>query len=172
MDFSALRKDRAPAGLSEKKRARGFVFFTNRESRKGLEPAGNPRASQRFPRRATERQAVTEGAAAPTPSGKADAYGHSRPRASQISAWASPQNAAAASRPATAETCKTIEKKCAGPTVPAPPHGNARRATPGAVECRQGRRNRPPACHRNHPPARRHSRRGASGQRIIERLAP
>jgi pyridoxamine 5'-phosphate oxidase len=144
--------------------ARGFVFFTNRESRKGRELAGDPRASLLFPWHAMERQVIVEGPAAPVPAEEAGAYFHSRPHASQISAWASPQSTVITGRPALEEAFKTIGKKYAGQAVPVPPHWSGWRVTPESVEFWQGRRNR------LHDRLR--YRRDASGEWIIERLAP
>ncbi len=144
--------------------ARGFVFFTNRESRKGRELSGNPRVSLLFPWHAMERQIIIEGAAVQIPAEEAGAYFHSRPHASQISAWASPQSTVITGRPALEEAFKAVEKKYAGQTVPVPPHWSGWRVIPEEAEFWQGRRNR------LHDRLR--YRRDAAGEWMIERLAP
>src|SRR5580658_8132931 len=71
---------------------RGFVFFTNYDSRKGRELETNPHAAYLFPWIALERQVIVEGAVAKVAREENEAYFHSRPRASQLAAWASPQS--------------------------------------------------------------------------------
>ena len=79
---------------------RGFVFYTNYESRKGRELDANPRATLLFPWVAMERQIIIEGAVTRVSREAAEAYFHSRPRGSQLAAWASPQSTAVAGRAA------------------------------------------------------------------------
>lgn len=111
-----------------------------------------------------ERQVIAEGTAAPIPEEEAGAYFHSRPHASQISSWASPQSTVVTGRSALEEAFKAVEQKYAGQAVPVPPHWSGWRVTPGTVEFWQGRRNR------LHDRLR--YRRDASGEWVIERLAP
>ena len=68
---------------------RGFVFYTNYDSRKGRELEANPRAAYLFPWFALERQVIVEGSVAKVAREESEAYFHSRPRASQLAAWAS-----------------------------------------------------------------------------------
>ena len=77
---------------------RGFVFYTNYESRKGRELDVNPRATLLFPWVAMERQITVEGSVMRVTREESEAYFHSRPRASQLAAWASPQSTAVAGR--------------------------------------------------------------------------
>jgi pyridoxamine 5'-phosphate oxidase len=142
---------------------RGFVFFTNYDSRKGRDIAENARVSLLFPWIAYERQVIVEGAVTKLPREESDAYFHSRPRPSQLAAWASPQSTIIGSRAALEEAMKTLEKKYAGLEVPLPPHWGGYRVTPESVEFWQGRRNR------LHDRLR--YRREKDGW-IVERLAP
>src|SRR3954465_14861176 len=71
---------------------RGFVFFSNYESRKGRELEANPQATLVFPWLALERQVVVEGPVTKVAREESGAYFHSRPRGSQLGAWASTQS--------------------------------------------------------------------------------
>ena len=94
---------------------------------------------------------------------EAEAYFHSRPQASQLGAWASPQSTAIASRKVLEDAFKEMEKKYAGHPVPLPEHWGGWRLAPESVEFWQGRRSR------LHDRLR--YRRGADGW-TVERLAP
>jgi pyridoxamine 5'-phosphate oxidase len=142
---------------------RGFVFFTNYDSRKGRDLAENARVSLLFPWIAYERQVIVEGAVTKLSREESDAYFHSRPRPSQLAAWASPQSTIIGSRAGLEEAMKTLEKKYAGLEVPLPPHWGGYRVTPESVEFWQGRRSR------LHDRLR--YRRDKDGW-IVERLAP
>src|SRR5438874_5506082 len=72
---------------------RGFVFFTNYDSRKGRELTENPQAALVFYWEALERQVRVEGQVEKTSAAESDAYFAGRPRGSQLGAWASPQSA-------------------------------------------------------------------------------
>jgi len=143
---------------------RGFVFFSNYESRKGRELSENPRASLLFPWLAQERQVIVEGAVTKLAREESDAYFHSRPPASQLAAWASPQSAVIASRSVLEEAMKTLEKKYAGREVPMPPHWGGYRVQPETIEFWQGRHGR------LHDRLR--YRREQNGSWAIDRLAP
>lgn len=121
---------------------RGFVFFSNYESRKGRELHANPHATLVFPWLALERQVVVEGTVTKIPREESEAYFHSRPRASQLSAWVSQQSAIIAGRGVLEESMKALEQKYAGQEVPLPPHWGGWRMMPAAVEFWQGRRSR------------------------------
>lgn len=121
---------------------RGFVFYTNYESRKARELDANPRATLLFPWVAMERQITVEGPVARVTREESEAYFHSRPRASQLAAWASPQSTAIAGRAVIEESYRGIEKKYAGRAVPLPPNWGGFRVTPEMVEFWQGRRSR------------------------------
>lgn len=143
---------------------RGFVFYTNYESRKGRELEANPRAALVLPWVAMERQVIIEGAITKVTREESAAYFHSRPLASQLGAWVSQQSAIIAGRTVLEGSLKTLEKKYAGQTVPLPPHWGGYRLNPETVEFWQGRRSR------LHDRLR--YRREADGSWTIERLAP
>ncbi len=144
---------------------RGFVFYSNYESRKGRELANIPRASLVFPWLALERQVIAEGAVTQLPREESEAYFHSRPRASQLGAWVSQQSSVITGRDVLEEAMKTLEKKYAGVEVPLPPTWGGYRVAPESVEFWQGRRSR------LHDRLR-YRREGKSGDWVIERLAP
>lgn len=121
---------------------RGFVFYSNYESRKGRELGGNPRATLLFPWIALERQVIVEGTVAKVAREECEAYFHSRPRLSQLSAWISQQSSIISGRDVLEESLRTLEKKYAGQEVPLPPHWGGWRLTPETVEFWQGRRSR------------------------------
>ena len=80
--------------------SRGFVFYTNYDSRKGLELAENPNAALTFYWADLERQVCVAGTAAKLPQAESEAYFKSRPRGSRLAAWASPQSSAVPDRAA------------------------------------------------------------------------
>jgi pyridoxamine 5'-phosphate oxidase len=143
---------------------RGFVFFTNYDSRKGRELEANPRAAYLFPWVALERQVIVEGAVAKVAREESEAYFHSRPRASQLAAWASPQSAVISGRGALEEAMKATEMKYQGAEAPLPANWGGFRIVPETVEFWQGRRSR------LHDRIR--YRRETGGSWVIERLAP
>jgi pyridoxamine 5'-phosphate oxidase len=143
---------------------RGFVFYSNYESRKGRELAENPRASLLFPWIAQERQVIVEGGVARLSREESDAYFHSRPQASQLAAWASPQSSVIVGRNVLDEAFKTLEKKYAGQEVPMPPYWGGYRLQPETVEFWQGRHGR------LHDRLR--YRREQNGSWAVDRLAP
>jgi pyridoxamine 5'-phosphate oxidase len=144
--------------------AAGFVFFTNYESRKGREVAANPYLSLVFPWFPMQRQVIVTGTAERVPRAETEAYFASRPRGSQLGAWASPQSTVVAGRAAVdAEYAAVVERFGDGP-VPAPPHWGGLRVVPGAVEFWQGRSSR------LHDRLR--FRRTEEGFWVLERLAP
>lgn len=121
---------------------RGFVFFSNYEGRKGRELAENARASLLFPWLPMERQVIVEGTVTKITREESDAYFHSRPRPSQLSAWASPQSTIISGRSVLEEAMKSLEKKYAGQEVPVPQHWGGYRLSPEIIEFWQGRRSR------------------------------
>jgi pyridoxamine 5'-phosphate oxidase len=143
---------------------RGFVFYTNYDSRKGRELAENPRASLLFPWIALERQVIVDGNVVKIAREESDAYFHSRPQTSQLAAWASPQSIVIVGREVLDEAFKTLERKYAGQPVPMPPNWGGYRVQPETFEFWQGRRSR------LHDRLR--YRRDQSGAWLVERLAP
>jgi pyridoxamine 5'-phosphate oxidase len=121
---------------------RGFVFFSNYESRKGRELHENPHVAMVFPWLALERQVIVEGPVTKVPREESEAYFHSRPRASQLGAWVSQQSSIISGRSVLEDSMKMLEQKYAGREVPLPPHWGGWRLVPEAVEFWQGRRSR------------------------------
>jgi pyridoxamine 5'-phosphate oxidase len=121
---------------------RGFVFYSNYESRKGRELELNPTASLLFPWIGFERQVIAEGPVSKISREESESYFHSRPRPSQLAAWASHQSAIVPARAALDGSLKAMEGKYAGREVPIPPHWGGYRLAPETVEFWQGRRSR------------------------------
>lgn len=143
---------------------RGFVFFTNLESRKGDDLAANPQAALCFHWGPMEVQVRIEGAVALVGDDEADAYFASRPYGSQIGAWASVQSRPLADRRALEDRIAAMEARHAPGEVPRPPFWSGFRVIPQRIEFWSGR------------PSRLHDRQvyhddGEGGWRI-ERLYP
>jgi len=124
--------------------ARGFVFYTNSRSRKGRELAARPAAALLFFWPELERQVRIEGDVEPVDGADADAYFASRPRASRLGAWASPQSEPIPDRAWLERAFADEEAKRAGDgdDVPRPPHWGGYRVRPARFEFWQGRRSR------------------------------
>jgi pyridoxamine 5'-phosphate oxidase len=120
---------------------RGFVFFTNYESRKGRELADNPHASLLFYWIELERQVRIEGTVVKTSDAESDTYFASRPVGSRIGAWASEQSKAIESR-AVLEAREHEFSAQYGDNPPRPPHWGGYRLIPDAIEFWQGRPSR------------------------------
>lgn len=126
-------------GLDE----RGFVFYTSYDSRKSQEIAANPAVSLLFPWHDLQRQVRVEGTAARVAAAENEAYFATRPRASQLGAWASPQSRVVASRSALDERYGGVLAQFADvDDVPVPPFWGGFRVSPDAVEFWQGRSGR------------------------------
>ena len=143
--------------------SRGFVFYTNYESRKAQELSANPRAALLFYWIELEREVRIEGAIEKTTAAESDDYFASRPLGSRIAAIASPQSAVIGARAMLEERYAEAEKRY-GATPPRPPGWGGYRLVPDAIEFWQGRANR---LH-----DRLLYRRGANGEWEIVRLAP
>ena len=124
--------------------ARGLVFYTNTRSRKGREIAAQPGVSLSFWWPQLESQVRFEGNAVRVAGAEADAYFASRPRDSQLGAWASDQSAPLASREELEGRFADLDRKYQGKTVPRPPHWSGYRGSPLSVEFW---RNRPGRLH-------------------------
>lgn len=120
----------------------GLVFFTNRESRKGQELARNPRAALVLWWQELHRQARVEGVAEPLRDEESFAYFRTRPRASRLAAWASPQSQPVADRAALEARYAEMDARFPGDDVPLPPFWGGYRVVPDAIELWQGRENR------------------------------
>ncbi|MEM6327171.1 MAG: pyridoxamine 5'-phosphate oxidase [Bacteroidota bacterium] len=120
---------------------RGFAFYTNLQSRKSRDIASTERAALVFWWEALERQIRIEGTVEPVPASEADAYFASRPRGSQLGAWASPQSREVDTRETLDERLAEAERQF-GETVPRPPFWGGWRVVPERVEFWQGRPSR------------------------------
>src|SRR5262245_21399477 len=121
---------------------RGFVIFSNSESRKGREISVHPNVALTLWWDRLERQVRIEGAVERVSDLEADAYHASRPRPSQIAAWASAQSRPVHDRAELDARFAEAEKKFEGRDVPRPPHWGGFRIVPHAIEFWQGRRDR------------------------------
>ena len=118
---------------------RGIVFYTNRNSRKGRALAANPRAALVFYWDVLTRQVVVEGQVEPASEEESDAYFATRPRASQLGAWASAQSEPAADRSALDAAFAEVEERFEGEDVPRPPHWGGYRLSLDRMEFWLGR---------------------------------
>lgn len=143
--------------------AHGFVFFTNYRSRKGRELARNARACLVFHWSTLEQQVRVEGRVTKVTARESDEYFATRPRGSQLSAWASAQSSKIANRAVLEQRFASLERKYPG-AVPRPPYWGGYRLVPDQVEFWQGRADR---LH-----DRIVYRRATRGRWTVERLAP
>jgi pyridoxamine 5'-phosphate oxidase len=142
---------------------RGFVFHTNYASRKGRELVENPHAALCFHWPALDEQIRIEGTVEKLPDDESDAYFVSRPRGSQLGAWASKQSETLTAREALEEEYRDTERRFEGQPVPRPPFWGGFRLHPTRIEFWYGR------------PDRLHDRlvyTKAAGGWTIERLYP
>ncbi|GIJ76092.1 pyridoxamine 5'-phosphate oxidase [Micromonospora phaseoli] len=142
----------------------GFVCYTNHDSRKGAEVTANPYASLVFPWFPMQRQVIVAGRVERVDRAETEAYFASRPRGSQLGAWASAQSSVLPDRAALDDAYRAAAERFADvDPIPAPPHWGGLRVRPDSVEFWQGRA------------SRLHDRlrfRRADGGWIVERLAP
>ncbi|MFI5711939.1 pyridoxamine 5'-phosphate oxidase [Kribbella sp. NPDC051620] len=126
-------------GLDE----RGFVFYTNQQSRKADDLAANPACALVFPWHAMERQVRVEGTAGKLPADEVDAYFASRPRGSQLGAWASQQSQPVESRAELDLQYESYERQWPeGTEISTPYFWGGYRIVPATIEFWQGRTGR------------------------------
>jgi pyridoxamine 5'-phosphate oxidase len=166
MVLATVDKDGCPSTRTVLLKAvdeRGFVFFTNYDSRKGLELAKNPNAALTFYWPELERQVCIAGAVGKIPLGESEAYFKSRPRGSQLATWASNQRDVVADRATLDVKWNEMSAKYSG-DVPLPPNWGGYVLKPERIEFWQGR------------PSRLHDRfcytRQPDNSWKLERLAP
>jgi pyridoxamine 5'-phosphate oxidase len=121
---------------------RGFVFYSNMDSRKGRELAANPRVHMDFHWKSLRRQVRIDGSAALVDDAEADAYFASRPRDSQVGAWASLQSQPLDKRETFEARIAEMAARFEGGPVPRPPRWSGWRVTPEVMEFWQDRDNR------------------------------
>jgi pyridoxamine 5'-phosphate oxidase len=114
--------------------ARGFVFYTNLDSRKGAELAANPYASLLFHWKSLRRQVRIEGAVSAVSGSEADAYFASRGRDSRIGAWASDQSRPLPDRATFEARVGAVRERFADGDIPRPPHWSGFRVDPQRIE--------------------------------------
>ena len=122
---------------------KGFVFFTNYASHKGDQMTANPNVALVFGWLELFRQVRIEGVVSKISKDESEQYFKSRPKGSQIGAWASPQSKTIISRAEIEENERIITEKYAGhDTLPIPPHWGGYIVEPSCIEFWQGRPNR------------------------------
>ncbi|HET8602678.1 MAG TPA: pyridoxamine 5'-phosphate oxidase [Marmoricola sp.] len=166
MVLTTVGPDGAPSSRSvllKQVTDRGFCFYTNRESRKGRELAADPRCALLVPWWELQRQVRVEGVAEPLSRVEDEAYFATRPRDSQIGAWASAQSRVVSGRAELEEAYDAAVARFDGQEVPCPPYWGGFVVVPHTFEFWQGRR------------GRMHDRlvyRRSPGTWSVERLAP
>jgi pyridoxamine 5'-phosphate oxidase len=161
---SASGQPRGRTVLLKNHNSAGFEFYTNRSSRKGQDLAGQPKASATFPWYAMYRQVIIEGEVSPLTQEQSEPYFRSRPRGSQLGAWASRQSTVIASRAELEQRYAAVEQRWPqGSEVPLPEFWGGYLLVPNVLEFWHGR------------VSRLHDRlryRRDAGRWIIERLSP
>lgn len=161
---SASGRLRARTVLLKHHDSGGFTFYTNRTSRKGRDLAEVPLASLVFPWYLMHRQVIVEGSVSALSTTESEPYYHSRPRGSQLGAWASRQSTVIGSRAELDDRYAELERRWPdGTEVPMPDFWGGYLVVPDVVEFWQGRANRM------------HDRfryRRDGGSWVVERLAP
>jgi len=166
MTLSTLHADGYPNGrvVLLKELDYGFVFFSNYQSEKGQELENHPKASLTFFWPELERQVRVMGTVEKISESQSDEYFLSRPKGSQIGAWASPQSHKIRSREVLEERLKEMQLRFEEEKLVRPPHWGGYRVLPHKIEFWQGR------------PSRLHDRilyeKNEAGAWTISRLAP
>jgi pyridoxamine 5'-phosphate oxidase len=140
---SASGRPRARTVLLKSYDSAGFVFYTNRASRKGTDLAEVPRACLLFPWHPMQRQVIIEGTVSPLSTEESEPYFRSRPHGSQVGAWASRQSTVLGSRAELDDRYGEFARKWPeGTDVPMPDFWGGYRVIPEVIEFWQGRVNR------------------------------
>jgi pyridoxamine 5'-phosphate oxidase len=140
---SADLRPRARMVLLKSSGPAGFTFYTNRTSRKASDLAEVPQACLLFPWYALNRQVILEGPVAPLSGSESEPYYHSRPRGSQLGAWASRQSTVLSSRAELEDRLAELERRWPeGTEVPMPDFWGGYRLVPERMEFWQGRPSR------------------------------
>lgn len=145
MTLSIATKDGIPSSrivLLKGYDERGFIFFTNYESAKGLVLAENPKASLLFFWKELERQIRIDGSVEKVSAVESDSYFKSRPTGSRVGAWASPQSTVIENRGIIEEKFLKYEKQFDNEIIPRPPHWGGYIVKPEKIEFWQGRSSR------------------------------
>lgn len=121
---------------------RGFTFFTNYDGAKGRHLEGNARVALTFWWGALERQVNVTGTVTKVSREESETYFHSRPKASQVGAWASEQSAVVSDREQLERQFAEALARFGEAEIPLPPHWGGYRVTPRTIEFWQGRRSR------------------------------
>jgi pyridoxamine 5'-phosphate oxidase len=143
--LSTIDAHRAPASrvvLLKGYTPKGFIFFTNYESNKGLEMEAHPVVALNFFWKELERQVRISGTVKKIATSESEAYFHSRPVSSQIGAWSSPQSKVIPDRTFLENLFETNTQKFASGKVPLPPHWGGYIVHPTQIEFWQGRSSR------------------------------
>ena len=122
--------------------ARGFIFFTNYDSRKGRELAENPNAALVFHWPELERQVCVAGTVTKLPQEESDVYFRSRPKGSRLAAWASNQSEVVANRDVLERRWQEMAARFPGDAVPLPANWGGYLLSPSRIEFWQGRPSR------------------------------
>ena len=145
MNLSTIGLDGFPATrvvLLKEYDAEGFVFYTNYESDKGKAIAKNPKVCLSFFWPASERQVIIKGLAEKTSVEDSEVYFQSRPKGSQLGAWASQQSSVIPSREYLQEKLNLLEEQYSGKEIPKPVYWGGYKVIPSQFEFWQGRPNR------------------------------
>ena len=146
MVLSTVSADQRPRGrmvLLKSRDVTGFTFYTNRTSRKASDLAEVPLASLLFPWQALHRQVIIEGPVTPLSTTDSEPYFHSRPRGSQLGAWASRQSTELSSRAELEERYAELDRRWPeGTQVPMPEFWGGYLLRPDRMEFWQGRPSR------------------------------
>jgi pyridoxamine 5'-phosphate oxidase len=137
MTLATATADGAPSArivLLKDYDARGFVFYTNKQSRKGGELTANPRAALLFHWKSLQRQVRIEGRIEDVTDAEADAYYASRARISRLGAWASDQSRPLPARAILEARVAEMEARYPGEVIPRPPHWSGYRLVPARFE--------------------------------------